>query len=84
MPDWLPPLIAQLPLVAAVAYGFITGRVRRASEVEDWQKLYTQERLDRAAAEQRLATVTSEITQIVAGVQELTKEVIRNAPRSRS
>jgi len=82
MPDWIPPaLLLQLPLVAVVAYAFVSGRVRRAGEVIDWQTLYQQERSDRIAAEARLAAATSEIKEVVAGVQELTKEVVRNAPR---
>jgi len=81
MPEWAVPVLSQLPLVAVVAYGFLTRRVRSAGEVADWQALYRQERSDRLAAEARLAAATSEIKEVVAGVQELTKEVVRNAPR---
>lgn len=82
MPDWVPPaLVLQLPLVAVVAYGFISGQVRRAGEVVDWQKLYHQERADRLAAEARVAIATAEIKEVIAGVAELTKEVVRHAPR---
>jgi hypothetical protein len=81
MPEWALPVVTQLPLVAVVAYGFLTGRVRRSGEVDDWQRLYRQEREDRIAAENRLAVATAEIKEVVAGVAELTKEVVRNAPR---
>lgn len=81
MPDWLLSLATQIPLVAAVAYGFLSRRARTAGEVEDWQKLYHQERADRIAANDRLATAIGEIQEVVRGVEELTKEVIRSAPR---
>jgi len=82
MPDWVPPaLVLQLPLVGVVAYAFVSRRVRSSGEVEDWQKLYQQERADRIAAELRLAAATGEIKDVVAGVAELTKEVVRHAPR---
>ena len=67
--------------MAVVTYGFLTRRVRSRGEVEDWQKLYHQERTDRIAAEERLASVTVEIREVTAGVAELTKEVIRHGVR---
>lgn len=103
MPEWLGPLVAQLPLVAAVAWAFVTGRVHSKAELErreqehldelrrqkidsdgqvaDWKRLYEQERGDRIEAHQKLAAAIDSIGKIVDGVEDLTREVIRNAGR---
>jgi uncharacterized protein (DUF934 family) len=51
-------------------------------QVSDWRALYDQERADRIAVSERLATVIEGIKDIVDGVDELTKEVIRVSRRT--
>lgn len=57
--------------------------MRREMEtaVGSWQHLYQQERSDRLKADDRLTSATSELKEVTARVEELTKEVIRNARR---
>lgn len=99
MPDWALPVILQIPLVAVVAWAFVTGAVHSDNElrrrelehdaelkrrsdtlnaqIKDWRDLYNQERMDRIAADARLAVAVSEIKDATARVEDLTKEVIR-------
>ena len=44
MPEWLGPLLAQTPLVAVVAYGFLSRKVRSSGEIEDLKKAADAER----------------------------------------
>ena len=57
--------------------------MRREMEtaVGSWQHLYQQERTDRLKADDRLTVATSELKEVTARVEELTKEVIRSARR---
>ena len=97
MPEWVLPLLIQLPLVAVVAWYFRSEHNRQKSEYEselkrrtealnvqldDWRKLHAQERIDRLAADARLNTALLEIKDTAARVDDLTKEVIRHGNRS--
>jgi len=100
LPSWvLPSIIAQIPLVAVVVYGYSKGWVHsdaevnriktdhvaeikrrdleHANQIADWKRLYEQERNDRLAANDRLAHAISTIKDVVSGIDELTREVIR-------
>lgn len=57
--------------------------MRREMEtaVGAWQQLYQQERADRLKSDDRLTTATSELKEVTGRVEDLTKEVIRNARR---
>lgn len=59
------------------------AHMRREMEtaVGSWQQLYQQERADRLKADDRLTIATGELKEVTARVEELTKEVIRNARR---
>lgn len=56
-------------------------RREMVTAVSSWQALYNQERNDRLKADDRLTTATSELKEVTARVEELTKEVIRSASR---
>lgn len=60
-PELLGALVLQLPLVAVVAYGFLSRRVRSAGEIQDVEKAYAAER-ERllAAANQEQARLLSQ------------------------
>lgn len=81
MPEWLPGLIAQIPLVAAVAWGFLSRKLRTDGEVREAQAREAIERADRKEAERHLQESTQLMRDVLAEVQELTKEVIRHGPR---
>lgn len=49
------------------------------AQISDWRGLHSQERVDRIAADARLTIATSELKEVTARVEELTKEVIRSA-----
>ena len=47
------------------------------TQIAEWRRLYDQERTDRLAANERLAHAVDSIKDVVSGVDELTREVIR-------
>lgn len=89
-PDVIVALVLQFPLVAVVAWAFVTGKVHSPAEmarvvkdlmaqIGDWRALYQQERSDRIEADRRLTAATSELKEVTTRVEELTKEVIRGS-----
>jgi hypothetical protein len=80
VPEWLPALIAQIPLVSAVAYGFMSRRLRTAGEVDEWRQRWIEERADRKEAERHLAETTTALRAVLEAVNDLAKEVIRRGP----
>lgn len=92
--DWLLPLIVQLPLVAVVAWYFDRrekklqadhqAELKRRTDTlttraDDWHSLHDQERDERLEAQRQLVAVTGEVRGVLEALQDLTKEVIRNA-----
>ena len=82
----------QIPLVAAVTFAFLSGSIHTDAELKrreldhtkaltDWKNLYERERTDRMEAAKRLAEGTETIRDVMARVDDLTREVIRNGPR---
>ena len=87
-PEILFAIAAQIPLVAVVAWAFTTGRVHSDAEVKnwharanEWKQLYEQERRDRIDAVVRLSAATASVKEVTAGVEDLTREVIRASSR---
>lgn len=96
MPDWVLPTVLQLPLVIGVAYYFdrrekklhaehqaeLVRRVEAKDEqVAEWKRLHEQERRERVEAQRAMAATTAEVRGVLDALQDLTKEVVRNAPK---
>ena len=91
MPDWaIAALVVQMPLVAVVAWAFLSGAVhtdaeikgaleRKDQQIAEWKALHEQERRERLEAQRQMAETTDEIRGVLDALNDLTKEVIRGA-----
>lgn len=93
MPDWLGALLAQIPLVGAVAYGFLSRRIRAEGELTDLEKRHRreldyledrrrEEREGRIAAERRVSELTERWDRALDLLAGIEKELIRGIGRS--
>ncbi len=89
MPDWAMGVVLQIPLVSAVAWAFVSGKIHTDAELKrreaenaqalaEWKTLFERERSDRNEAAKRLAEGTEAIRDVMDKVESLTREVIRN------
>lgn len=92
VPDWAGAVILQIPLVAAVAYGFLSRKLRASGEVDDLQARHireidylearrAEERDGRIAAERRVSELTERWDRALDLLAGIEKELIRGAGR---
>lgn len=88
MPEWLPGLIVQIPLVAAVAYGFLSRNLRTEGEIIDLEARHqresdylearrAEERDGRVAAERRVSELTERWDRALDLLAGIERELIR-------
>lgn len=94
MPEWVIPVAFQIPLVIGIAWYFDwrEKKLQRHHEAElkrrndtlqarivEWKQLHDDERRDRIEAARQLAATTAEVRGVLDALNDLTKEVVRNA-----
>lgn len=90
MPDWVLGLLVQIPLVGAVAYGFLSRRIRTDGEFTDLEARHSaevtrlveqrrEEREGRIAAERRVADLTERWERALDTLGRIERELIRAA-----